>query len=71
MAKNDDVAIVENTTEVQEINLEQKVTIKNIAGWTVGFKRIEGDGDVTIPPEGTTRRVEVKSFLKRRMATDY
>lgn len=55
MAKNDDVAIVENTTEVQEINLEQKVTIKNIAGWTVGFKRIEGDGDVTIPPEGTTR----------------
>lgn len=30
MAKNDDVAIVENTTEVQEINLEQKVTIKNM-----------------------------------------
>lgn len=52
MAKNNETVDV---TEVKELNLEQKVTIKNIAGWTVGFKRIEGDGDVTIPPEGTTR----------------
>lgn len=52
MAKNNETVDV---AEVKELNLEQKVTIKNIAGWTVGFKRIEGDGDVTIPPEGTTR----------------
>ena len=39
----------------EELNLEKKVTIKNIAGWEVGFKRIEGDGDVTLPPNGTSR----------------
>jgi len=38
-----------------ELNMEQKVTLRNIAGWTVGFRRIESDGDVTIPPEGTAR----------------
>jgi len=52
MAKNNENTTVE---EIKEVNLEQKVTLKNIAGWTVGFKRIEGDGDVTIPPEGTIR----------------
>ena len=52
MAKNNENTTVE---EIKEVNLEQKVTLKNIAGWTVGFKRIEGDGDVTIPPEGTVR----------------
>ena len=52
MAKNNETVEIQ---EVKELNLEQKVTLKNIAGWTVGFKRIEGDGDVTIPPEGTTR----------------
>lgn len=50
-----------NTTEINtnqasaELNMEQKVTLRNIAGWTVGFRRIESDGDVTIPPEGTAR----------------
>ena len=39
----------------KELNLEEKVTVKNIAGWTVGFKRIESQGDVTIPKEGTVR----------------
>ena len=42
-------------TEPVELNLDQKVTLKNIAGWTVGFRRIESDGDVTIPPEGSAR----------------
>lgn len=45
-----------NTTPiVEELNMEQKVTLRNIAGWAVGFKRIESDGDVMIPPEGTVR----------------
>ena len=39
----------------EELYLEKKVTFKNIAGWEVGFKRIEGDGDVTLPPNGTSR----------------
>ena len=41
--------------EAKELNLEQKVTVRNIAGWTTGFRRIETVGDVTIPAEGTTR----------------
>lgn len=41
--------------EAVELNLEKKITLKNIAGWTVGFKRIESDGDVTIPADGTAR----------------
>lgn len=40
----------------KELNLDTKVTVKNIAGWTVGFARIaDGYGDVTIAPDGTTR----------------
>lgn len=39
----------------EELNMEQKVTIHNIAGWPVGFRRIETQGDVTIPKEGTVR----------------
>lgn len=59
-AETDIVETVENTEkvvseEVKELNLEQKITLRNIAGWNVGFNRIESDGDVTIPPEGTIR----------------
>ena len=39
----------------EELNLEQKVTVKNIAGWPVGFARIDGVGDVSITAEGSTR----------------
>lgn len=43
-------------TNVNEVlNLDQKVTIKNIAGWNVGFSRIDGIGDVNIVAEGTSR----------------
>ena len=40
---------------IEEINLDQKVTVKNIAGWEVGFARIVDIGDVLIMPEGSTR----------------
>ena len=43
------------TTEWKELDLEKKVTVRSIAPWTTGFQRIESNGDVTIPPEGTTR----------------
>ena len=41
----------------EELNLDTKVTVKNIAGWDVGFARIaDGNGgDVKIPPEGSAR----------------
>ena len=46
---------VQTVEEPVELNMEQKVTIRNIASWEVGFNRIESNGDVTIPPNGTTR----------------
>lgn len=44
-----------DTNVNDELNLDQKVTVKNIAGWSVGFARIDGIGDVTIPAEGSKR----------------
>lgn len=42
--------------EVQEFDLDKKVTVKNIAGWTVGFARkADGIGDVSIAPNGSIR----------------
>ena len=36
-------------------NPEKKITIKSIANWTTGFKRIETNGDATIPANGSIR----------------
>lgn len=39
-----------------ELNLDAKVTVKNLAGWNVGFARIQdGIGDVNIVAEGSIR----------------
>lgn len=43
------------SNQPEELNMEQKITVRNLAGWPVGFRRIETQGDVTIPPEGTVR----------------
>ena len=50
----------------EELNMDQKVTVRNLAGWTVGFRRIETQGDVTIPKEGTVRlsRSEIISQIQ-------
>lgn len=43
-------------TNKKELSLDTKVTVRNIAGWSVGFARIaDGIGDVTLPPDGSTR----------------
>lgn len=39
----------------EPLNLEQQVTVRSIAGWTVGFARIVSNGDVTIPVRGSIR----------------
>lgn len=41
----------------KELNLDEKVTVKNIAGWNVGFARIAdgGVGDVNIAKGGAAR----------------
>lgn len=38
-----------------EINMEEKVTVRNIAPWSVGFPNLVGRGDTVIAPNGTTR----------------
>ena len=52
----EEVLVEEIPVEVEEdFNLEKKVTVRSIAEWTTGFQRIETNGDVTIPPNGTVR----------------
>lgn len=44
------------TKVVEEFNLDAKVTVKNIANWTVGFVRLtDGNGDISIAPNGQIR----------------
>ena len=45
------------SAEPKELNLDTKVTVKNIAGWNVGFARIAdgATGDVNITRGGTAR----------------
>lgn len=52
----EEVLVEEIPVKVEEdFNLEKKVTVRSIAEWTTGFQRIETNGDVTIPPNGTVR----------------
>lgn len=44
--------MAEKKVTEEPLNLEQKVTVRSIAGWSVGFSRIDGIGDIAIPPEG-------------------
>lgn len=44
-----------DTPTVEELNLDTKVTVKNIAGWVVGFSRKDGYGDISIAANGTMR----------------
>lgn len=44
-----------DTSTVEELNLDTKVTVKNIAGWVVGFSRKDGYGDISIAANGTMR----------------
>lgn len=42
--------------ETVKLNLDEKVTVRNIAGWNVGFARLaDMKGDVVVPAEGTVR----------------
>lgn len=44
------------TKAKEELNLDTKVTVRNIAGWVVGFARKDGHaGDISVTPEGSTR----------------
>lgn len=53
---DEDVQAVTETEQVVELNLEQKVNVRSIAGWDTGFARkYDGTGDIMIAPGGSTR----------------
>ena len=58
--------MIAEVTDGSTINFEQKVTIRNLADWHVGFAKLDTTGDVAIPPHGTTRisRAEVISQVE-------
>lgn len=37
------------------LNMEEKIPLKNLCNWQLGFRRIESAGDVIIPPNVTLR----------------
>lgn len=50
------MAQTQNIQENESLNLDEKITVRSIAGWNTGFaRRVDGYGDVSIPPNGTTR----------------
>ena len=52
---------------LEGFSLDKKVTVKNIAPWDVGFPNIEGRGDTTFAPNGSTRvkRDEIIAQIQR------
>lgn len=73
MAKtSNNIKTVENTipdeisvevTETKSLSMEEKITLKNLANWMVGFNKIESNGEVNINAGGSVRvsRAEVIS----------
>jgi hypothetical protein len=41
--------------DLENLNLDAKVTVRNLAGWGVGFARIHENGDVNFAPNGKQR----------------
>ena len=57
----DEVSI--ETVETKFLSMEEKITLKNLANWMVGFNKIESNGEVNINAGGSIRvpRAEVIS----------
>lgn len=49
----DNLELSQETEKV--LNLDEKITLRNLAPWEVGFKRIDSIGDVNIAANGTVR----------------
>lgn len=45
----------ETRSKIEEIRMEDKITVTSIAPWATGFRRILTVGDVSIAPNGTIR----------------
>lgn len=57
----DEISI--ETVETKSLSMEEKITLKNLANWMVGFNKIESNGEVNINAGGSVRvsRAEVIS----------
>lgn len=63
MDKKNSQEIVDKTIEepvgkkdtTEKFNMETKVTVRNIAPWSIGFPNMVGRGDTVIAPSGETR----------------
>lgn len=55
--QNESILTTEDSNTIEEdINLDTKVTVKNLAGWEVTFSRLQdGNGDVVIVANGQQR----------------
>lgn len=49
--------ILENSidTENVKLNMDEKITLKNIANWMVGFNKLESNGEVNVNAYGSVR----------------
>lgn len=54
---------IEETVSNKKLDMDEKIVLRSIANWTVGFNKIESMGEVNINAHGTTRipRAEVIS----------
>ena len=56
MSLDKSAVVLENSNEIdQPLNLEQQVTVHNIARWPAVFQRLLTIGDVTVPKSGSIR----------------
>ena len=53
-------------TNVKVLNMDEKIVLKSIAGWDVGFSKKDGTsvGDITIPANGSIRIARGEVFAQ-------
>lgn len=57
---------IKETSENMSLNMDDKIQIKNLCEWKVGFRRLDGVGDIIINPNGFVKvpRGEVYSQVQ-------
>ena len=53
-----------NDTVTEKINFDEKITVRNIAPWLVGWNKIESNGEVNINPYGSMRITRAEYISK-------
>jgi hypothetical protein len=50
--------------KIENLNMDEKITIRNIANWMVGFNKIESMGEVNINPNGSVRITRAEAIAQ-------